>query len=367
MGFISLFEVSGQIDMRTGFIILNNGDTISGEIDYRNDLYLGSQCAFRYSQNNEIVKYGPNDIQAYRFTDGRFFISKEVPFNEGSSKVFLEYLVNGKLNIYYLRDELKDRYYFEKEGENIVELPYDEGIKYDQKTNNPYFYRSVKHINLLTYYLQDAPELKSKINKLNKPDHINLIRLSESYQNVVCKDENCIVYERKLPFLKLAIEPVFGIVKYFNATKAELEYGGLLYIWMPRTNEWLYFKTGFLKQSVNGESFDNIDINNKYELFSVIRIPFQLQYIYPSGKIKPLFSIGYNFYSVKSYLELGDVFRTQGHFLNIGTGLSFLLKENIFFNLNMETDMTTILSPVLSGAKFSFLSYSIHAGLNISL
>ena len=65
-------------------------------------------------------------------------------------------MIKGKINVYYMRDEIGDHYYLDKENVKLIEIPYEEGIKYvDDKQ---VFYESTRHIGLLNFYMQDAPE-----------------------------------------------------------------------------------------------------------------------------------------------------------------------------------------------------------------
>jgi len=149
---------------------------------------MGEVCRFRTNDREDELKYSPYDIAAYRFNESKYFVSKEV----NGAQVFLEFLIKGQINIYYLRDYKGDHYFLEKVDNPIIELPYEEGIKYvdDKKV----FFRTKKHIGLLTYYMQDAPEFQSRINEIGKPGHESLIKLSEDYHDKVCKDRACIIY-----------------------------------------------------------------------------------------------------------------------------------------------------------------------------
>lgn len=104
-----------------GYVITNPGDTLFGEIDYRGDLLMGKLCRFK-DNNGEEQEFLPAGIQGYRFIDSKYYISLEV----NGRNVFLEYLINGKVSIYYLRDDAGDHYYIDKEGEVMKEIPYNE-------------------------------------------------------------------------------------------------------------------------------------------------------------------------------------------------------------------------------------------------
>ena len=94
--FAFLFSISwlyAQPDYRPGYIIANSNDTLYGKIAYRGDMRMRKICKFK-TDGNEIVKYTPYDIVAYRFEEGKYFVSREV----SDKKVFLEYLLKGQVN-----------------------------------------------------------------------------------------------------------------------------------------------------------------------------------------------------------------------------------------------------------------------------
>lgn len=273
--------VHAQTDFRQGYIIKTMGDTIYGFIDYRSDLLMGTLCRFK-DNNNTIIEYSPYDISAFRFIDNKYFVSREI----NNRSVFLEFLIKGKVNIYYLRDDDGDHYYIDKEGEKLLEIPYEEGIRYVDQGQR--YYISKTHIGILNYYMQEAPQFKTRIQSMRKPEHINLIKLAKDYHNAVCKDEECTIFEKKHPFLKINIEGVAGTVNFENVDdfvdKTYFRGGVLLHFWMPRSNEKLYFKTGLLYSNV--EEFDG-------KTTSSIKIPAHIGYLASKTyAIRPSFSIG---------------------------------------------------------------------------
>ena len=145
--------------------------------------------------------------------------------------------------------------------------------------------------------MQDAPGIQSQIQSLNELDHQNLIKLAENYHNEVCKDEECIIYEKSSPYVKISIEPFYGHT-WFN-DKYEIDnsiknpdIGSFIYFWMPRWNEKFYFKTGF--------QLCQIDYNGDKPTYLIW--PTQIQYLYPHFKIKPKLFCGLNGYFIyKSY------------------------------------------------------------------
>ena len=194
--FISFFgTLNAQRNFKTGYIIKPGGDTLYGEIDYRNNLMMGHLCRFRH---NKIIKeYLPFEIAGYRYSNGRYFVSKKY----NNVNVFLEFLVNGKLNLYYLRDKHGDHYFIEKNGNNLAELHYEKGIKYVDDI--PYEYVINDQIDTLLKYTQDDPQLKSDIVTLSSPTNYDLTKLAQKYHTQVCNGEKCIIYRKPAPFVKL--------------------------------------------------------------------------------------------------------------------------------------------------------------------
>jgi hypothetical protein len=307
--------LNAQTNFLPGYVITTKGDTLFGKIDYRGDKLMGTVCNYKINDKDKETSYSPNDISAYRFIDSKYFVSKEV----NGKKVFLEYLINGKINIYYQRDEQGDHYYLDKDNSRIIEMPFEEGIKYKDET--PYLYKSTKHIGILKAAMQDAPKLIKRIEKLEKPDHRKLVKLAEDYHNSVCKDESCIIYEKKVPIFKISFEPALGIahsqakaygegfnpetgMNYFD--KNYYQAGILFQSWIPRVSEKIFFRSGIIYTQMEASKqvkkyfyYGNIlvyTLSTINTTVSVLKVPFQLEYIYPKGIIRPKAAIGFNLY-----------------------------------------------------------------------
>jgi hypothetical protein len=282
-----------QTDFRPGYVITVINDTLFGEIDYRGDLLMGEHCRFRLNGNGNEIKYTPVELTAYRFNESKYFISKEV----AGKKVFLEFLIKGQINIYYLRDDNGDHYFLEKDSTGIIEVPNEKEILLEKDPSISF--KSTRHIGLLSYYMQDAPEFQSRIGKMGKPEHENLIKLVEDYHNLVCKDEACIIYEKKIPLLKLELEVIGGIVNYqdfegmvnyqfydYITKKNYFQMGLLANFWMPRVNEKFFLRTGML--------YSTLDTNNSSK--AILKFPITIEYVYPRGIIRPKMAFGINLY-----------------------------------------------------------------------
>jgi hypothetical protein len=338
-----------QSDFRQGYVIKKQGDTLFGKIDYRGDLIMSKTCRFKPLNSDSILTFAPIDIKEFRFENSKCYVSRTL---DDGNNVFLEFLIKGKLNVYYYLDKESYYYLIDKEGYPLKVLPFREGIKFREDGTRVLF-QSKNHIGLLNYYTHDAPDFQSSIESIKEPGRENLIRLAEKYQKKVCKNEPCIIYDKKLSSLKLSFEPLIGFAKYNNSYfefRNVNEFGVNLFLWMPRSNEKIYFKTGL----ICGKG-DRVNIN---------KIPLQIQYLYPKGRLRPNVSIGTDF-----YIENFSGIKSSYNMLHLSGGLIYKIYKSIYFSTNLNSEYTSIMSFAIqkSEKKFDILSYSLNFGLYIEL
>jgi hypothetical protein len=302
----TIATLQAQTEFRPGYVVKSEGDTLFGQIMYRDYIKMGKECLFKKNKKSKKITFYPTDILAYRFIDGKFFVTKTV----NGRPVFLEYLINGKLSMYHYRDSKADHYYFEKDSVPLTELPYEDIYKKDSigklnaKKNN-------KYIGLLRYYLNDAPGIQPIIENIKRLERKNLISLAEYYHNVVCDGEKCIVYEKKFPAFRMNIEASGGVFfdsekyldpKYYDIgfshkgyTVTSKDNAGevIVRICMPGISENVYFRTGIAYYGLKG--IDN-NYSCKFES-STIFFPFQFEYVYPIGIVEPRIALGIDYYT----------------------------------------------------------------------
>lgn len=344
LGFILLTAaLNAQTDFRPGYIITTKGDTVQGKVDYRSDMIMCSTCKFK-DEAGTVTKYKPSDIAAYRFIDGKFYESKEVKNKE----VFLECLIKGEVNFYYLRDLDGDTYYIDKEGEKLSELPFKKEIVTVKGQDK--MYKSTKHIGILQYYMKDAPDFQQKIKAVEEVDHKALILLGESYHNTVCDEEKCIIYEKPKPSFKIIPEIVVGAIDFAeDQYELNLQTGIITHIWLPRLNERVYIRTGLLYAEQKPIEYSSKAQRDK--IISLLKIPVQIEYIYPSGTIRPRLAYGINYY------------RPNNHSVSLNLGTNIRLSDT--FHLSATTDLEC--KPVMVLLPKKGFAYSFHAGLFINL
>lgn len=336
-------HVSAQSDYRSGYVITLANDTVHGAIDYRGDATMGRVCHFE-SQEKVKQDFFPTDIAAYRFTDSKYFVSREVD----RQRYFLEFLIKGKINVYYFRDDFfSDHYYIERENDTLMELPF---IPYHKMSDDPELYKSklVGSIGLLSYFTQDAPELKKDISKLQGLGHKNLINIAKNYHNKVCRDEQCIVFEKPMRW-KVQIEPTVGFYHIRSATLTELKkdldsytFGVRLYLGIPYISNNLYFKTGLF-------GFRNIK-----DKIALREIPLQIEYIYPKWVVKPTLAAGITLLGV-SVSPLAPSY-------SVGVKIAPKKNSKYVISLNYEIEVSPWKHTFLPSNQL--VSYCISAGLN---
>lgn len=334
---VSAGNAFSQSDFRPGYIINNNSDTIRGTIDYRGDLLMGSLCRFKGSDGT-VKEYLPTDIKSYRFTDSKFYISKQVK----SKYVFLEYLVNGKLRVYYLRDENGDHYFIENDSLAIIEVPYEEKIL--EKDGKRVLFTSSKHIGLLGMYTKDAPQFQASIKNISKPTAENISNLAEKYHYAVCNDQQCIIYNKKTPVFRVMPELLVGVTKYngvyFLKDGFLPQFGFIAHIWMPTVSEKLYLRTGIF--------VSELPYIGNYASDMMFKFPIQVEYMYPKGNIRPRIFYGININNL--------VYKNT---VSVGGGLSVKLYKIINWNTTAEAEFD---SPALIIPRNLF-TYSFNTGI----
>ena len=202
-------SVIAQTDYRRGYIISNQGDTINGLIDYRGNIRNSRLCTFKSSKNAEATKYEPGDIAAFRFINGKFYITKNVKVDNRMQPIFLEYIVDGIADLYYYREASVDRYFVDKEGVDLMELT-NEKVARVTKDGRKGATDSNNHIRLLKAAFADCMDVQPQIDRAEL-DHESLISITRNYHDLVCDGEKCIVYQKKIDRGVIRYAPVVGV------------------------------------------------------------------------------------------------------------------------------------------------------------
>jgi hypothetical protein len=304
-----------QKEYKSGVIYFNNQDSIKTQILYGGDAEMSQSC--RYKADEDEFSYKPSEIEAYKFDKGRYFISKEIK----GEKVFLEYLIKGEVDLFYIRKPKKDIYYIQKKGGKLIKLEYESRIRdildeCDQVTKTV-MYNSTRHIGLLRSIMSDEPSLQSDIDRIKTPTHRDLIDIAKSYHKLKCNGQECIVYYKKTPSVKMSIEASVSSLYFqdFEEIKPSIGFG--VNFWMPKQNENLYFYLGYENMLIDGATYKN----NGRTMENMDFVKIDLKYQNNINDFDYNFKIGLCFnYGVSM-------------FYNLATGISYSIYDNLKLNL----------------------------------
>jgi hypothetical protein len=355
--------IHAQEGFKKGFVLLTKTDTIFGLIE--NDSFFNNStvCNFKKDESAQVTHYTPDQIFGYYFNSGKYYVSKEVDGN----RCFLEFIVEGKLNVYFTQDkDLNNRYFIEKDTLPLRELVYKKEVLVDddgiQRVS-----RSKTHNQLLSYYTNDCPQLKETAMTINKPEAASLIRFAEDYHNAVCTDEKCIVYEKKQKTVfELELSGGASMIfpdDYKHIHRQTFATGGLMLgMMIPSVSESIYGGVGvgffeyttdvlskivYIGDDLNGDPIYINYYDNRFK--RKVQIPVTIYYNNHRKGISPIAGVSVNalhfFIDCKAYLGLnyqidqfaiklygdGTMYRDAGfnvyeYYSSVRLGVSYLFK-----------------------------------------
>jgi hypothetical protein len=311
--FVYCFSCIAQKNLKPGFIVSDRNDTLTGFIDTRGDKMNSVKCVFYLNTDDEPTTYLPGQIRSYQIEKSRYYISKSVELNNETKVVFLEYLVNGITNLYFLRDITGDYFFIEK-GNEMYELRNKSRILNDGQ--NQYLQESNLYIGQLKVIYSEAKNLMPVIEKA-RFDRKTMIKLSEEYHNQVCLDGSCITYASHGPDVKISFGPTvrydFNTAKYqgflskYNLNNyGDIRAGATLNLQMLRLNEKFNIEVSALYGNDYSKGTYSTFFGNDESRYSVniskdkISLMTDLKFTYPAGKIKPSIGLGVEYGQVIS-------------------------------------------------------------------
>lgn len=305
-----------QADFQPAYIITNSLDTVYGFVDNRS-YHLNSQyCDFKEKTNESVIRYYPDKLSGYRFIDGKYYVSLDIK----GTHIFYEYLIKGELDIYFYRDKDKlDHYYASKDTLPIYELKYIEGVKSINGERTAYV--SKPYEGYLNYLTNDCPEIKDEIPDL-KIQHKNLIKFAENYHNIICEDNTCIVYEKKIPRkIKFSMHYGYNFLlpdKPENTREIIHAYGFQVMFQQSQDRERLYLGIGL---------YNDNQLSNP---ITRLRIPFSINYIVNKNGISPFYSyeIDMNNLMFSQAIKIGMKYQVK----KVSASLHADLKTLMFIN-----------------------------------
>ena len=184
--------VYAQDNYKHAYYITNDRDTVHGLINFSSDYNNSIMCNFKKEiSDTEIQTFTPEQIWGYRFENEDFFyISLET---EGI-KYFLQYLVNGVMNLYYRTDKNDNHYFYFEENGKIVSI-----TQKKDEVSADYIKKDLSYKKNLAPLFNAYPSIAKKINS-NRFNQKTMIDIAQEYHNLTCDTgESCIVYVNQHP------------------------------------------------------------------------------------------------------------------------------------------------------------------------
>lgn len=357
---MSLFS---QSNFKEGYIITSDNDTVRGWIDFRSNQSNSMICKFKLSENETEKIYHPGEITGYMFlNEGKYYVTRTVEIDKVQRIVFLEFLVQGLLNLYYFPEG--DGYYFfeNKDGEMIsTTRQADVQLEYSVKIDT-------RFRGIMTYIFKDDINL-SKQTATASFNRKSMIEFTKAYHDHMCTSgDKCIVFENdyRKKYTKLNLTAYTG----FEWNTTNLDYrsfsemrsyspviGGELNINSPRILKSISFKMDVNLAKIDGDCnfLSGYNAHNHFR-FNGLKSDFSggLQYIYNKGNLRPSIYFGlsyYYLYNLKSKLtneyvnylnalvttitDNGMLPKDLSFGLKTGIGVEYKIKDNHFIVLSL--------------------------------
>ncbi|RZK60877.1 MAG: hypothetical protein EOO85_34085 [Pedobacter sp.] len=127
--------ISAQTNYKSGYIVTNSGDTISGLINYKERVSNANTVSMKTGSSVKPKEYGVNEIIAYGITGIESYeqhlvtisqhtidpanLSIGIDSSYRTDKVFLKVIQKGgKVNLFSYRDNIKPRFYIQDSAPN---------------------------------------------------------------------------------------------------------------------------------------------------------------------------------------------------------------------------------------------------------
>lgn len=352
---MSLFS---QFNYHDGYIVTNDLDTIHGLIGIKGLRPGNKICFFKENAESQVKQYNPQELVSFEIYDFGLFASKEVTIDEKDEELFLEYLVNGVVDLYYLVYNSNELFFIENDS-LIVSLSNEEEIHYvdNRETRR----NSDLYKGQLTYLFSDCPEIFGGIQKTSF-DARSLANISKEYHDFVCDEYECIVFKKKITSLQ-SLKVVSGIIfsdLHLKDTEDKIkemsvQYGIGAIFQSPFLTKNLSFSTGILFSKHNFDGTLSSDfyygVPYEYDVYLEhlnIKIPILINYTFPFEKLRPRITAGYtNNLIIKP--DFNELIRTwYGRSVGImnpyselthyhyglisGLGIEYQINENVIFD-----------------------------------
>lgn len=283
--FLVKLHAYSQFNSKPGYIVKQT-DTVYGEGHISRDQ---ESCIFKRNDSKKSRVISPEEIDVFRETGGRYYVSQQVVESSGELKwYFLEFLVDGEIDLYAITKSV--RFFMNKENGKFIELK-DNKKELTTINGSNYLKKDKRYVGQIKLYMEEAPGLFPEIDKIENLHQRDLVKLSKDYHERVCNEYECTDYTKNVPKVLYKIELLAG-VNHHNAAYTP-QYGLLVHVSRPLRNEKLFIKTGILysarnyaRLSMTYENYLNPDVKFNF------KIPLSFEYIFGNKSFKPMLAVG---------------------------------------------------------------------------
>lgn len=198
---------AGNIEWQKGYIV-QNSDTLHGELAFRDGNGDWKVCMFRQHANAEMQSFAPDQLSAYGYESGLNYVSKQIELYKIQGSFFVQVLLLGNMSLYYL-DIYPCNEYPKGYGAYIIERPGSmiEMMDPAKSDNRTIVQRQNK--TKLKMLFGEYPDLANDIDKVGS-NRDNWIGLFQKYHVITCNDYSCLMYQEKKKHKRWLITPYIG-------------------------------------------------------------------------------------------------------------------------------------------------------------
>lgn len=385
------FVVPAQKLFEPGYI-LQNGDTLRGEIKRTLLGEVINSCEFKSSSEAQSVTYQASEIDGFGFNEDLHYIAAKVDLTDVPESVFLERVLAGPMNLYLLDLEVRDYFFVGTNGE-IHELRYNEVSIVDKETGKTYKKFMSDYKGLLLYLFQGYDQMTPYVESATYT-YNSLVRVVKKYNKLVCPECNE-SKSRKNDYY--VIEPSLGVRFFYTqlgrkdesiyTSRINSDFWGARFVKVKAaTNHRLATGIGVFFTQHDHKFYPDFYIQGQdYILhrYNLVEVPVSIEYFFGNRQLKGVLraqtQVGYmkDGYSaterVSTFTGRKQTETTSGSrgVFHLGgalsAGLLFIPSENIYFRFDATGWYNYSLYQNNIYAEYAVPSWSLTAGLGIRL
>ena len=333
--------IQAKNNFASGFIIKTSGDTLRGQIEYKNWNFNPQKIKFKASLEFEITEYSPMDIVAFSVS-GEIYKSAIVKVDSSTvnkfsetpqfefrvDTTFLQMIFQGNKSLYLYKDKFNQNNFYIYDNSQYVLLEHKKYIRKDYK-DKEYLASNNRYIGQLRVYLENFKNIDKYLTGIEYKSK-KIEKVFENYYKT-----NFVKSYKSRPVEKIKAE--YGIVagvnmidlgfktsslSFYPLPEADFDNslnfsGGLFFnIVLPRNNEkWSIYNELFYTKYNTSAVFNNYQNDNRYEIhnynvgYSYLKLNNMLRYKFPIGNVSCFVNGGISSGLIVDEVNVDNVYR----------------------------------------------------------